>query len=134
MTNADFPEHDRLLSAMLNLNLRRVLATGEDLPLALHLHDPNLYRTDRGQQWIDTARQDSRLSLLLDVQDPDAYSQVRDEQQESQVIFRWSEALATNLIGEWGLPASTSELTELPAGMGIVRLPGMVVTLKVSAE
>ncbi len=134
MTNADFPEHDRLLSAMLDLTLHRVLAAADDLPLALHLHDPHLYRADRGRHWIDAARQDSRLSLLLDVQNPDAYSKVRGEQQGSQVIFRCSEALASTLIEEWGLPASASELTELPAGTGIARLPGMVVTLKVGEE
>ena len=134
MTNVDFPEHDRLLSAMLDLTLNRVLAAGDDLPMTLHLHDFHLYRTDRSRQWIEAARQDSRLSLLLDVQDPDAYSQVRDEQQESQVIFRWSESIAATVIGEWGLPASTAELTELPTGTGIARLPGMVVTLKVSKE
>jgi len=134
MTNADFPEHDRLLSAMLDLNLCRVLATGNDLRLALHLHEPHLYRTDRNRQWIGAARKDSRLSLLVDVQDPDAGNQVRDGQPEGQVIFRWSETLATSLIGEWGLPASAAELMELPAGTGIARLPGIVATLKVNKE
>jgi len=122
------------LSAMLDLSLRKVLATGHDLPLALHLHNPHIYRADRGRQWIDTARQSSRLSLLLDVQNPDAGSQVRNGQPGSQVTFRWSQTLAASLIREWGLPASAAELMELPAGTGIARLPGMVVTLKVSKE
>ncbi len=81
---------------------------------------------------IDAAQQDPRLSLLLDVHIPDVYSLVRDEQQAGQVIFHCSETLAFTLIAEWGLPASAAELTELPAGAAIDRLPGMVVTLKVS--
>ena len=129
MTNTDFPEHDRLLSAMLDLTLRRVLASCDNVSLALHLHDPHFYRSDHGKRWIDAARQDPRISLLSDVHDPDAYSQVRDEQQESQVIFRCSEALASRLIAEWSLPASVSEFTELPTGTAIARLPGMAVTL-----
>jgi len=132
MTNADFPEHDRLLSAMLDLTLSRVLASTHDLKLALHLHDPHLYRTDRGKQWTDAARQDSRLSLLLDVREPETYRS--DEHRGGQVVFRCSEALASSLIEEWGLPASAAELMELPGGIAIVRLPGMVATLKVSEE
>jgi hypothetical protein len=142
VTNADFPEHDRLLSAMLDLTLNRVLATGDDLNLrstaplavALHLHDPHLYRHDRGQRWIDTARRDTRLSLLLDVHDPDLYGQVQEEGEEGEAIFRCSETLASSLIGDWSLPAAIADLTELPPGMAIARLPGMVVTLKGNEE
>jgi hypothetical protein len=134
MTNADFPEHDRLLSAMLDLTLSRVLASADDLNLALHLHDPHLYHSDRGQRWIDTARQDPCLSLLLDVHDPDLYGQVQEEGGEGEVIFRCSEALASALIGDWDLPASIADLTELPTGTAIARLPGMVVTLKGKEE
>jgi hypothetical protein len=142
MTNADFPEHDRLLSAMLDLTLSRVLAVGGGLNLqgvaplavALHLHDPHLYRVDHGQRWLDVSRQDPRLSLLLDVQDPGLYSQVQEEGEEGEVIFRCSEALASALIGDWNLPASIADLTELPTGTAITRLPGMVVTLKGKEE
>jgi hypothetical protein len=119
---------------MFDLILNRTLITGDDLSLSLHLHDPNLYRSDRGKRWIDADRQDPRISLLLDVHNPDVYSLVRDEQQAGQIIFRCSEALAPSLIAEWSLPASAPELTELPAGAAIARLPGMVVTLKVSEQ
>jgi hypothetical protein len=132
MTNADFPEHDRLLSAILDLTLNRILASADEPNLALHLHDPHLYRTDRGQQWADAVRQEPRLSLLLDVQEPESYRP--DEQRGGQVVFRCSEALASSLIEGWGLPGSAAELTELPAGMGMARLPDMVVILKVSEE
>jgi hypothetical protein len=134
MTNADFPEHDRLLSAMLDLTLNHALTSANNLSLSLHLHDPHLYREDRGRRWIDAARQDSRISLLSDVHDPDVYRLVRDEQQASQVIFHCSETLSTSLIADWRLPASAAELTELPTGVALARLPGMVVTLKVSEE
>ena len=130
MTNADFPEHDRLLSAMLDLSLCKVLATADDLHLALHLHDPHLYRTDRGRQWIDAARQRLHASPCCWMS-RNLRRTGRTNSVESQVVFRCSEALASSLIEKWGLPASAAELTELPAGTGIARLPGMVVTLKV---
>jgi hypothetical protein len=134
MTNNDFPEHECLLSTLLDLNLSRVLATRNDLSLSVHLHDPHLYRQDKGQRWIDTARQDPRISLLSDVQDPDAYSLVRDRQPEGEAIFRCSETLASSLIVEWSLPASVAELMELPAGTALARLSGRVVTLKVEGR
>lgn len=132
MTNTDFPEQDRLLSAMLDLALHRILSTGEEMTLSVHLHDPHLYRHDEGQRWMDVVRDDARLSLSLDLHNPDARTQVSDGQHTGQAIFRFSEALAASLIAEWGLPASAAELRELPAGTAIARLPGMVVTLKVS--
>ncbi len=134
MTNVDFPEHDRLLSAMLDLTLNRVLTNCSHLSLSLHLHDLYLYRSDRGKRWIDAARQDPRISLLSDINNPDFCTLDRDEQQASQVVFRCSEALASSLIVEWGLPASAAELTELPAGAAIARFLGTVVTLKASEE
>jgi hypothetical protein len=136
MTDTDFPRHDRLLSAMLDLTLNRILATRRDSGLrrtapftvSMHLHDPQLYRDDHGQRWIDVARRDPHLSLLLDIQQPDRYT----PRKGSQLIFRCSDALASSLISDWRLPASMSDLTELPAGTGVARLQGMVVTLKVS--
>ncbi len=84
MTDADFPEHNRLLSAMLDLILNRILTGGQDLKLSLHLHDPHLYHAGRGQRWIDTARHDPRLSLLLDVQDPAAYQAAKTKSQRAR--------------------------------------------------
>jgi hypothetical protein len=129
MTNADFPEQDRLLSAMLDLAVSRVLASEENVFLDLHLHDPHLYRQDEGRRWIERARQDPRISCLFDVHDPDSLSSVHD-QQSSQIVFRCSEGLASRLISEWGLPASISDMTGLPAGTALARLFGQVVTLK----
>jgi len=129
MTNADFRQHDRLLSAILDLTLRRLLAAGDDLRLALHLHEPHPYRHDGGQRWIDVARRDPRLSLLLDVREPDT-----SLQEGGQVVFRCSPALAASLIAAWDLPASAADLGELPGDTAIACLPSMVVTLKVSSQ
>jgi hypothetical protein len=127
MTDTDFPAHDRLLSAMLDLTLNRVLSNRPHPAVSLHLHDPYLYRGDHGQRWIDAARRHPHLSLLLDIQQPDRYR----PGEESQVIFRCSETLASSLIEDWHLPASVSDLTELPADTAVARLPGMVAMLKV---
>ena len=129
MTNADFPEHDHLLGAMLDLTLHRVLATGEDVRIAMHLHDPHLYRHDEGRRWIDVAQQDARVWVLLDTRQPDAYRV--GERHEGEILFYSSEALAATLVEAWSLPAQVSDLTELPSGTALARLPGMVVTLKV---
>jgi hypothetical protein len=126
MTDTDFPRHDRLLGAMLDLTLNRVLASRPHPSLSLHLHDPHLYRDDHGWRWIDLARRDPHLSLLVDNQQPDRYR----PREGSQVVFRCSDALASSLIDAWHLPASVADLAELPAGTAVARLPGMVVTLK----
>jgi hypothetical protein len=42
--------------------------------------------------------------------------------------------MAPRVIADWGLPASVADLTELPTGTALARLPGMVVTLKASEE
>lgn len=134
MANADFPEHDRLLGAMLDLTLQRVLATaGDELRLALHLHDAHRYRSDNGRRWVDAARRDRRLSLLLDVRDAKQYGTIPAGDDETQLIFHCPEALASSLVREWNLPASATELTELPGGMAIARLPGMVIALKTAS-
>ena len=127
MTDTDFPRHDRLLSAMLDLILNRALSSRPHPTLSVHLHDPHVYRDDQGRRWIDAARRDPHLSLLLDSQQPDRYR----PGEGTQIVFRCSAALASSLIDDWRLPASTSDLTELPAGTGVARLPSMVVTLKV---
>jgi hypothetical protein len=135
MTDTDFPAHDRLLSAMLDLTLNRILASQSHSRLqgatpfvvSLHLHDPHLYRDDHGRRWIAAARRDPRLSLLLDIQQPERYT----PREGSQIVFRCSDALASRLIDDWNLPASLSDLTELPADTAVARLPGMVVALKV---
>lgn len=134
MTNDDFPKHDHLLSSMLDLVLSRVLAGEENLSLALHLHDPHLYRADGGRRWIELARKEQRLSLLLDVHDPCKYLRQLARGSETEVVFRCSPDLASTLIEEWNLPACPSDLSELPSGAAVARLPGMVVTLKVGAE
>jgi len=126
MTDTDFPAHDRLLSAMLDLTLNRVLANRPHPALSLHLHDPCLYRGDHGQRWIDAAQPDTRFSLLLDIQQPDRYK----SREGSQIVFRCPDTLASRLIDDWHLPASVSDLTELPADTAVARLPGMVVLLK----
>ena len=136
MTNADFPEYDRFLAAMLDLVLSRVLAIGHgDLKVALHLHDPHRCRSDAGQRWIDVARQDARLSLLVDVHDPDRHI-LREEGREGELIFRCSEALASTLIGDGDLDYTMAELTELPDGIALARLPGLpgLVTLKAGGD
>jgi hypothetical protein len=132
MTKVDFPEHDRLLGAMLDLTLSRMLATGGgNLRLAVHLHDPHLYRRDGGQRWIDLARQDPRLSLLLNVGEPEAYVEAPEKGHGAELIFRCAEPLALALIKDWNLPATVSDLREIPPEMAVARLPGMVVTLEV---
>ena len=134
MTNVDFREHDRLLSAMLDMILKCVVTTEDELQLALHLHDAHLYRTDHGQRWVGFARQGSRLTLLLDVQDPRNHTRNRMGGDGVEVIFRCSESLASHIIDGWSLPASIADLTELPAGTAVARLPDMTVTLKVADE
>jgi hypothetical protein len=129
VADTDFPEHNRLLGAMLDLTLARVLRSGPDLRLSLHLHDPYLYRTDQGQRWIDTARHDPRLSLLVDTQDPDAYRPGENEP-KGEVVFRCTEALASTIVADWQLPVSVAELMELPSNTAVARLPGVTVALK----
>jgi hypothetical protein len=125
MSNADFPEYDRFLAAMLDLVLNRVLAAGHgDLKVALHLHDPHRYRNDAGQRWIDAARRDDQVSLLVDVQDPDRHI-LREDGGEGEIIFRCSEALASALIADWDLDYTVAELTELPEGAALTRMPGL---------
>jgi hypothetical protein len=124
MTNADFPEYDRFLAAMLDLVLNRVLAAGHgDLKVALHLHDSHRYRHDAGQRWIDVARRGDRLSLLVDIQNPDQHI-LREDNEEGEIIFRCSEALASSLIADWDLDYTVAELTELPEGAALARMPG----------
>ena len=135
MTNTDYPEHDRLLSAMLDLTLSRILiGRAEDLRIALHLHDPHLYRSDGGQRWIGVARQDSRLSLLVNVRDPAAYTRPSHEENEGELFFNVSDSLASALIADWNLPATSSDLHELPVGVALARLADMVVALEVNEQ
>jgi hypothetical protein len=136
MTNADFPEYDRFLAAMLDLVLNRVLAARHgNLKVALHLHDPHRYRSDAGQRWIDAARRDDQVSLLADVQDPDLHV-LREDGGAGEIIFRCSEALASALIADWDLDYTVAELTELPEGAALAHLPGVpgLVTLKAGNE
>ena len=134
-TNADFPEYDCFLAAMLDLTLSRTLTAGKkDLRLALHLHDPQRYGPEGGRRWLGLARRDARLSLLVDVQDPAKYT-VRGGQ-EGELVFRCSEALAATLIRGWSLDYTATELAELPAGTALARLPGLPapVTLQTGGE
>ena len=128
---------------MLDLTLARTLAAGEeDLHVALHLHDPHLYRTDGGRRWIDVAHHDSRLSLVLSVQDPAAYTSlgyaqdrhISEEDNEAELFFRFSNSLASALITDLNLPAASAELQELPARVAIARLADMVVALEVNEQ
>ena len=125
MTNADFPEYDCFLAAMLDLVLNRVLAAGHgDLKVALHLHDPHRYRSDAGQRWIDAAGRDNQVSLLVDVQDPDRHI-LRENGEGGEIVFCCSEALAFSLIADWDLDYTVAELTELPEGAALARMPGL---------
>jgi hypothetical protein len=128
MTNDDFPGHDYLLGAMLDLTLSRVLAAADDFKLNLHLHDPHHYRSDQGQRWIEAARHDPRLSLLLDIQQPVTFT----PREGTQVIFHCSETLAARIVRDWDLPLSSADLTELPSDTAIARLGSMITALKVS--
>lgn len=130
MTDADFPENDRLLNAMLNLGLTRVLAAHDDRRIALHLHEPDLYQGN-GRSWIEAARRDPRLTLLLDGRGATEGNRL-EEDKAGQGLFRCPKELAPSFVAAWHLPASPAELAELPAGTAIARLPGMVVALKVS--
>ncbi|MBN1659807.1 MAG: hypothetical protein JXA93_15485 [Anaerolineae bacterium] len=131
MTDDDFPEHDRLLSAVLDLSLNRVLARTENLRITLHLHEPDLYRKDGSRRWIDIARQDPRVTLLVDRKASVAGTRIEPDINAAQAIFRCSDGQASHLVSAWHLPASASDLDELPADTAIARLPGMVVAVKV---
>lgn len=126
VTEADFAEHNRFLAAMVSALLRRCLRS-EDHPLriALHLHDPARYDGDAGRGWLELARRDPRLSLLLDVQDPGARVPFPDGDDEARLVFRCGEALAPALIAAWELGYTVAELTEIPAGTALARLPGL---------
>jgi len=125
LTNADFAEYNRFLAAVLNLTLARVLDAGQqDQRLTLYLQDPHAYYDDGGQRWVEAARQDPRLSLVLDVPEPDAY-QVRSDGEAGQLIFRCSEGLAASLVEGWKLGYTATELGELPAGAALARLPDL---------
>jgi hypothetical protein len=125
LTNADFRDYDRFVAAVLDLTLARVLdAGGDDLRLALYLQDPRAYCADAGRRWIEIARRDPRLSLVLDIQEPDAY-QVQPAEKSGQIIFRCSEGLADSLVEGWDLAYTATELVELPAGMALARLPDL---------
>jgi len=135
MTNAAYPEHNRFVAAMLDLVVRQALAAPGDGPrLALHLHDPGLYRADAGRRWIDAARQDGRLALVVDSHDPAAYGRTGQEGEAGELFFRCSEELAAALVGEWGLACPTSDLTDLPPGMALARLAGMPVAVKTGTD
>ncbi len=133
MTDADFPENDRLLDAMLNLGLTRILAAHDNRRIALHLHEPDLGQDD-DQRWIEAARRDPRLTLLLDAQSLTKGLWLEQDMDAGQVLFRCPKELAPHLVAAWHLPASPAELAELPASTAIARLPGMVVALKVSDQ
>lgn len=133
MSDADFPENDRLLGAMLGLSLTRILAARDDRRIALHLHEPDLYQAGV-QRWIEAARRDPRLTLLLDGQGVTKGLWLEQDMDAGETLFRCPEELARDLIAAWRLPASPAELAELPAGTAIARLPGMVVALKVSDQ
>ncbi|MDX9832644.1 MAG: hypothetical protein RBU35_20420 [Anaerolineae bacterium] len=125
LTNADFRDYDRFLAAVLDLTLARVLdASGDDLRLVLYLQDPQAYCADAGRRWIEIARRDPRLSLVLDVQEPDAY-QVQPAEKSGQIVFRCSEGLADSLVKGWDLAYTATELVELPAGTALARLPDL---------
>ena len=125
LTNADFRDYDRFLAAVLDLTLARVLdGSGDDLRLVLYLQDPQAYCADAGRRWIEVARRDPRLSLVLDVGEPDTY-QVQLPEESGQIIFRCSEALAGSLVEGWDLAYTATELVELPAGTALARLPGL---------
>ena len=82
----------------------------------------------------DIARQDPRLSVLLDVQDPGSHGHSLIGRHEAEVIFHCSESLAHQIVDGWDLAASIDDLIDLPAGTAVARLPDMTVTLNVDSE
>ena len=71
------------------------------------------------------------VSMLKLTFDPtgDGRSPIRQGGNEGELVFRCSESLAPTLIGDWNLPATATELGELPEGMAVARLNDLVVTL-----
>lgn len=138
MTNADFPEHNRFLAAMIATTLRRVLTTAEShVQVALHLHDPGAYFMDEGRQWLEFAGKGDSLALLLDIQDTKGQIPFRDvvtEGKIGQLIFRCDEKLAAALTTAWELGYTVAEMTEIPAGTALARLPGLPGPLTVRTE
>lgn len=134
MTNMDFAEHNRFLGSVLGMVLNQGIRTaGADLRLTIHLHDPHLYRGDRGLRWINAARKDTRIGVVVDTHDPENYGHVIVEGQEGELFFRCSEKLAAELAQAWDIACPTSDLITLPAGIALARLPGFLAAAKVGS-
>jgi len=135
LTNRDFPEYDRLLCAMLDLTLARVLATpGPEPRFALHLHEPRRHHHDGGESWIDAART-GRISTAVAAGDRETYAALYARETGAEVIFSCPAPLATALIREEALPCTIPDLVDLPEGTAIARLPGLpLVALKTEGE
>ena len=134
MTNVDFPEHNRFLGSVLGMVLNQGIRTvGTDLQLTIHLHDPQLYRADRGFRWINAARKDPRIGVIVDTHDPNHYGQVIVEGEEGEVFFRCSDKLAADLAQAWNIACPTSDLINLPPGIALARLPGFLAAAKIGS-
>lgn len=136
LANRDFPRFNRLLAAMLDLLLNRVLAGGAATSLALHLHDPHLYYPDHGRHWIATAGEDERLSLVLDVQDNEHDTRLKaglETTPGGELVFRCNGSPARSYVRDWELPCNAAELNELPDGVALARLPGLLAAVRTVA-
>lgn len=126
------PDHRRFLGALLDLAMMRILDdAADDTRIALHLHDPHLYSGDAGQNWVVTAGEDPRLAVLIDTHDPVDCGPDFPGGAESSLFFRCSEHAASRLIAIHDLPCTTSDLTELPDGVALAAMPGLVAAVKI---
>jgi hypothetical protein len=150
-THTDFPEYDRFLAALLDLTLDRVLtahrqemhnrdagsppARPEALRLALHFHEPQRYYPDEGRQWIETARHDPRLSLLVDAQDPETYRRLSAREEErGELIFHDPGTNARAFTTDPGQAQALDELAEMPPGTALAHLPDLPAPVTLSTD
>ncbi|MBN2358014.1 MAG: hypothetical protein JXR83_01085, partial [Deltaproteobacteria bacterium] len=116
LTNHDYPGYDRLLAAMLDLTLARVLENSNGTPrFALHLHEPQRFRPDRGGSWVHAARTKT-LPIIISAADAGVYADVYRRERDAELIFFCSNGQAAALIRDEALPCTAADLVDLPAG------------------
>jgi hypothetical protein len=125
LTNHDYPEYDRLLCAMLDLVLARVLDAHETAPrFTLHLHEPHRFRDDRGKHWLSPPHT-RQVSPVISAADERPYADLCNTRRAGELIFSCSASLAATLIRDESLPCTVADLVDLPAGIAIARLPDL---------
>ncbi len=125
LTNRDYPAHDRLLVAMVDLTLARLLgASGPALRFALHLHAPHRFRRDGGARWIDATRA-GQVAALVSSDESRAYAGLYARETDAELIFSYAAGDFGDLAGDEALPCTANDLADLPAGTAIARLPGL---------